>query len=201
MVDKSIEYNGMPLTWQKIAPGNTVTTIAAGVWKYTEYEIGYDSCDFTGGFLEGQVITGATSGAMGVVISATITAGTILGGDAAGKIRFHSWNGINFTDDEKIKVAADADVADINGSVPVACTDDYPYKETLAHGVMIQAVTNPQMIAFGAKKVLTDQTAKVGVVLPANSTTFITDASAIRNINVVDATAGTAGSTIFVGHF
>lgn len=195
------DYPGIPLTWQRVAPGNTVSTIAAGVWKYQEYEIGYDSCDFTGGFLEGQVITGATSGAMGVVRSATITSGTILGGTAAGKIRFHSWNGINFTNNEKIKVAADADVGDIDGAAPVACTDDYLYKDQIALGVMVYATTNSQLVAFSGRKVLTDQTAKVGLIMGAGQSFYVDDAEAAKNINVVDAVSGTAGESTFVGYF
>jgi hypothetical protein len=195
------DFPGIPLTWQRIAPADVVKTVAAGVWQYKEYEIGYDSCDFTGGFVEGQVITGATSGAMGVVRSSTLTSGTILSGDAAGKIRFHSWNGINFTNNEKIKVAGDADVGDIDGTAPVACTDNYPFKEAIANGVMVYASTQAQLVAFSGRKVLADQTAKLALIINAGSSIYIDDAAAAKNINVVDAVSGTTGETVFVGYF
>jgi hypothetical protein len=193
------EYRGLPLTWQRIAPGNTVTTIAAGVYQYKEYTIGYDSGDYA--FVEGDVITGATSGAMGVVRSVTVDSGTVAGGDAAGKIRFHSWNGINFTNNEKIKVAADGDVGDIDGTAPTECTDNYLYRDLIASSVLVCAETNTQRLAFSGRKILTDQTAKVGITLAANSMIQLSDMAAIKNLNVVDATAGSAGATIIVGLF
>lgn len=193
------EYLGVPLTWQKITPGNTVTTIADGVWRYREMEIGYDSGDYA--FVEGNIITGATSGAMGVVISCTVASGTVGGGDAAGKIRFHSWNGTNFTDNEKIKVAADSDVGDIDGSVPVPCVDDYDYKGQLAKSVLVVAETNTQRVAFSASKILTDQTTALGIPVAATASIIISDINAIKNINVVDAAAGSAGTSIILGYF
>lgn len=193
------EFTGTPLTWVRIAPANTVTTVPEGLWKYKELEIGYDSGDFA--FLEGHVITGATSGAMGIVRSCTVATGTVGGGNAAGMIRFHSWNGINFTDNEKIKVAADTDVGDINGSVPAPCPDEYQYKNVLAKSVLVVAETYAQRLAFSAKKILTDQTSVVGIPLAAGGSILISDPSSMKNINVVDATAGSAGSSIFIGFF
>lgn len=193
------EFHGMPLTWIKITPGDTVTSIPAGAYIYKELEIGYDSGDYS--FVEGNVIVGATSGAMGIVRSCTVASGTVGGGNAAGKIRFHSWNGINFTDNEKIKVGADADVGDIDGSAPTACDDNYAYKEAVAMDILVCAQTNTQRIAFGYSKLLTDQTSGLGIELPSNSSILISDASAIKNFNVVDAVSGSAGSIIIVGSF
>jgi len=192
-------YSGIALTWGKVTPGNTVTGIPEGLWKYKELEIGYDSGDYT--FLEGDIIVGVTSGAIGVVRSFTVTSGTIVGTNAAGKIRFHSWNGVNFTNNEKIKVAADVDVGDIDGSVPSARTDEYPWKDAIAVYVLACAAANGQRIAFSGRKVLTDQTSAIGMVIAAGDSFPIGDASAIKNINVVDATAGQAGSTTFIGYF
>lgn len=195
-----LDYPGIPLTMQKITPGNTITGVAAGLYTYTEYEIGYDSGDYA--FAEGDVIVGATSSAMGVVRSVTVTSGTVGGGDAAGKIRFHSWNGTNFTDNEKIKVAADNDVGDIDGSAPVECTDKYEYKGWKARAVMIRAETQSQLVAASAKKIKGDQTAMIGNVVTTTSVPlWIFDASAIKNITVVDAAAGVAGSSVLLGYF
>ncbi len=193
------EYLGVPLTWQRITPGNTVTGIAEGIYKYRELEIGYDSGDYA--FLEGNVIVGATSGAIGVVISCTVATGAVGTGDAAGKIRFHSWNGINFTNDEKIKVAADTDVGDINGSVPAPCADNYDHKDQHAKYILIVAETQSQRVAFSAKKVLTDQTSAMGIPVTVGSSILVGDVNAMKNINVVDATAGSAGSSIMIGYF
>lgn len=193
------EFHGMPLTWIKITPGDTVTSIPAGAYYYKELEIGYDSGDYA--FLEGNVIVGASSGAMGIVRSCTVTSGTVGGGNAAGKIRFHSWNGINFTNNEKIKVGADSDVGDIDGSAPAECADEYAYKEAVAMDILVCAQSNTQRIAFGYKKISTDQTSGLGLPLSNGSSILISDASAIKNFNVVDAVSGSAGSVIIVGSF
>jgi hypothetical protein len=198
-MDHVFEYPGIPLTMQRITPGNTLTQIAAGVYEYKEYTIGYDSGDYA--FAEGDVIVGATSAAIGIVISCTVASGTVGAGSAAGNIRFHSWNGINFTDDEKIKVAADTDVGDINGSVPVPCADDYLYKGQLARSVLVVAETQSQRVSFSAKKIIPDQTSAYGIPVAANSSIQVKDINAIKNIMVVDATASSAGSSILIGYF
>ena len=43
MQDGIIAYPGIPLTMQKITPGDVITGVAAGLYQYAEYEIGYDS--------------------------------------------------------------------------------------------------------------------------------------------------------------
>lgn len=192
-------YPGKPLTWQRIAPGDTLAQIAAGVWKYKELEIGYDSGDYA--FLEGDVIVGATSGAIGIVVSVTVVTGTVAGGDAAGKIRFHSWNGIAFTNNEKIKVAADADVGDIDGTTPVECVDAYLYKETVANLVLVSAETNAQRIGYSARKMKPDQTSDYGLLLPIGGSVEVRDADAIKNLYTIDAVSGAVGYTVFTGYF
>jgi hypothetical protein len=202
MQDGIIAYPGIPLTMQKITPGDTITTVAAGLYKYTEYEIGYDAGHAAALIVEGNIITGATSGAMGVVRSVTVATGAIGDSDAAGMIRFHSWNGTNFTDNEKIKIAADADVGDINGSVPTECTDGYAYAGWIAKAVMIRAITKTQLIGVSARKMKADQTTLIGFALAATaSPLWIYDASAIANITTVDEVSGQAGSTILLAYF
>jgi hypothetical protein len=193
------EYPGIPLTMQRITPGNTLTNIAAGVYKYKEYTIAFDAG--TDVFVEGDVFIGASSGAAGIIISVTVTTGTWLGDDVVGVIRFHSWNGIAFTNNEKIKVAADETCGDIDGTTPTECTDDYQFKGWTAKAVLCVAETQTQRLAFGAKLVKPDQTSKYGIPLAANASILITDASAIKNLYVVDGTAGSAGSTVFIGLF
>lgn len=193
------EYPGLPLTMQRITPGNTLSNVAAGLYKYKEYTIPFDAG--TDVMVEGDVITGATSGAIGIVISVSVTTGTWLADNVVGVIRFHSWNGINFTDDEKLKVAADATCADVNGTAPTECVDEYKYKGWTAKAVLAVAETNTQRLAFGAKLVKPDQTSKYGIPLATNASILITDADAIKNIYVVDGTAGSAGATVFIGFF
>lgn len=183
----------------RTAPGNTLTNVPAGLYKYKEYTINYDAG--TDAIVEGDVITGASSGAVGIVTSITITSGGWATDDAVGVIRFHSWNGTNFTDNEKVKVAADATCADIDGTAPTECTDSYRFKGWTAKAILAVAETNTQRIAFGAKLVKPDQTTCYGIPLAANSSILITDASAIANTYVVDAVAGTAGKTCFIGLF
>lgn len=196
----TFEYPGLPLTWVKIAPGNTITQVPAGLYKYAEYTINYDAGSDE--IVEGDVFIGVSSGAMGIVKSITLVSGGWgVGNDAAGVIRFHSWNGINFTNNEKIQVAADATCADIDGTAPTACADEYQYKGWLAKCVIAQAHTNSQLIAYGKNVIKPDQTALLGQLLTAGSSVQVSDASAIANIRVVDYTAGTAGFTAFVGCF
>lgn len=200
MQDGIIAYPGIPLTMQKITPGDTITGVSTYLYKYAEYEIGYDSGDYA--FLEGDIIIGATSSAMGVVRSVTVATGTVGGGTAAGKIRFHSWNGTNFTNNEKIKVAADNDVGDIDGTAPTECADEYLYKGLVAKAVMIRAITKTQLIGVSARKMKADQTSLIGIAQAATaSPLWIYDASAIANITTVDEVSGQAGSTILLGFF
>jgi FlaG/FlaF family flagellin (archaellin) len=191
-----MEY-GTLLTQQRITPGNTVTGIAADIYKYAERLVYADSVDFQ--FAEGQVITGATSGAVAVVKSVTLNSGTVAGTDADVTLRVHSWNGIAFQDDEKIKNVADNDVGDIKGTTtPAEAEDAYPFKGAKARYAQVWAETHPQRVQFGANKFTTDQTTKFGVVVAANAMVEIFDGNAIPNINVVDTASGTGSSQILV---
>lgn len=74
---------GVPLTHQKIVPGDTVTSIGTNVKSYILKALRYTS----GGtyvMKAGDTIVGATSGATAVIVSRTIDSGTDAGGDAAG---------------------------------------------------------------------------------------------------------------------
>lgn len=53
-------------------------------------------------FTVGQLITGASSGATGTIVSVTVSSGSFVGGDAAGTIVVRSGNGLNFTSAENI---------------------------------------------------------------------------------------------------
>jgi hypothetical protein len=192
-------YLGIPLQSQKIVPGNTAMGIAASIYKYTEYEIGYDAGHAAALIVAGNVITGATSGAMGIVKSVTIVTGTIGTSDAAGKIRFKSWNGINFTDDEKIKIAADADVGTINGSVPVEVPTHYDYKGAVAKHLLLSVKAQTALLAVDGST--PDQTAPLGHNIPAAASYVIHDAQEMAQAKVIDAVAASASTVIVTAYF
>lgn len=193
------EYYGKPLTYQRIAPANVATGIAAGVYQYKEYNINIDAG--TDVMAAGDVIIGATSGAAGVVISVTVTSGAWGDDDVVGTIRFHSWNGTNFTDDEKIKVAADATCADVNGSVPTEVADDYPYRRKYARNVLVQAEANAQRVTFLFNLMTPDQTADYGILLSAGDSTSFADIDIIKNVRTIDAVASSVGYLNVIGYF
>jgi hypothetical protein len=194
---KEESYMGIPLQSQKIVPGNTATAIAASIIKYTEYEIGYDSGDYA--FAVGDVITGATSGAMGIVRSVTVATGTVGAGSAAGNIRIKAWNGTNFTDDEKIKVGADSDVGDINGSVPAEVQTTYDYKGAVARHLLLSA--KAQTAALAVDGSTPDQTALLGHNIPAGGSYVIHEAQEMYQAKVIDAVASSASTVIVTAYF
>ena len=53
-------------------------------------------------FTVGQVVTGASSGATGIIVSVTVSSGSFVGGDAAGTLVVRSGNGLNFTNAENL---------------------------------------------------------------------------------------------------
>lgn len=190
-------YLGVPLQTQKIVPGNTATKIAASIVTYTEYEIGYDSGDYA--FVAGDVIVGASSGAMGIVRSVTVATGTVGGGNAAGKIRFKAWNGTNFTDNEKIKVGADSDVGDIDGTAPTAVVDDYAYKGCTAKHLLLSAKAQTALVALDGSTA--DQTALLGHNIAAGASYILNDAQEMRQVSIIDAAAGSASTVIVTAYF
>jgi hypothetical protein len=145
-VNRAETYFGVPLNSQKIVPGNTATGVSDGVIRYIEYTIPYTAGHYA--YVAGDVIVGATSGAVGIVKSYTVTGGAITpGGDAVGLIRFCSWNGINFTNDEAIKVGADANVGTIDGTAPTAVTTDYRFKGRTANHMLISVKNQTVLMA------------------------------------------------------
>lgn len=53
-------------------------------------------------FTVGQVVTGASSGATGTIVSVTVSSGSFVGGDAAGTLVIRSGNGLNYTNAENL---------------------------------------------------------------------------------------------------
>jgi hypothetical protein len=192
MLSKTKEYYGKPLTYQKITPGNTITGIGANIYNYKEFQVSYDSCDLTGGILPGHVLYGNSSGAYGIVITASVTSGAVGTGNAAGVIRFHSYTG-TFADNEKIKLDADTDIGDIDGTA-TQCASPYAFEKMDAKCVLLQAETQSQRVSMLANPMLPDQTSDYGFLLADKESIVLTDIDVIKNVRTVDATGGSAGS-------
>ncbi|MHA1287014.1 MAG: carbohydrate binding domain-containing protein [Candidatus Thorarchaeota archaeon] len=87
---------------------NLLINSGFGVWSQSDDNKGLGTLNFDSGSVEpqvGETLTGATSGAVGKVISVTVTGGTWGGGNAAGSIELGACTG-RFNDNE-----------DVNGSV------------------------------------------------------------------------------------
>jgi len=192
------EYAGLALTWQRITPGDTVTKVSSGVWKYVEYTLNFDSGSTA--VAAGDVIVGATSGATAIVLElGTLTGGTWAGGDAAGPLRIKSVCG-TFQNSENLNYAANANFATVDGTAS-ECTNDYAYKGLIAKGLLAVAETQAQRIMFDANGGKPDQTSDLGIGLRAGYSIMICDGQNMANLYTVDATSGSTGSLICVGFF
>lgn len=198
----TLEHFGAPLTWQSITPGNTVTTIAEGIWRYYEFWVPF-TLGGTTVPVKGNVVVGATSSITAIIMevdttSSALFTGTWGGADQKGRLRVKSATG-QFTPTELLKIVADADICTVTSNVQI--TGSYTNKFKEARCILVEAETNPQRIIFDCDGAKTDQTSTMGIVLAANQSIVITSPNAIRNLQTVDATAGTAGKTKIVGFF
>jgi len=83
---------------------NLLINSGFGVWSQSDDNKGLGTLNFDSGSVEpqaGETLTGATSGAVGKVISVTVTGGTWGGGDAEGSIELGACSG-RFNDNEDI---------------------------------------------------------------------------------------------------
>jgi len=187
-----LDNYGIPLTFAKIVPGNTITSILPTYSEfvtYTERTVAY-----TGGgtteIVAGDWIVGATSSAKAEVVSLTLTGGTWAGGDAAGVMRLRSSQG-TWTSGENVKVAAGTDDATIT-LVPKIDQGDYPFKGMTARAMRVTVAAQTALCSWQGGR--PDQTALMGTAFPAVSTTVFTDIDAIRQFKCVDYTAGSAST-------
>lgn len=181
-----IELTGIALTHLKITPGNTVTGVGSEFYQYTERTLAFTS----GGTYEiqaGDWIVGATSGAKANVRNVAVTSGTWAGGDAAGTLTINSQHGT--FQSEVLKVAGNTDVATIAGNSSVR-TDNYAFKGQLAVSALVEITDNTALIALSGAR--PDQTALMGLLLPANSTIELKEIDNIRNFKVIDKVSGAA---------
>jgi hypothetical protein len=191
--NRIIEDYGIPLTSQKIVPGNTRTAVSAGGYQYVERTLAFTS----GGTTEvkvGDIICQTGINAVVTAISA-LTAGTSwAAGTAAGT--FTIKNQIGTFAAGAIYVGAGSDEATIAGNSTVVATD-YRFKNALAKVAVVQALTQSALITFDGST--PDQTLLKGWTLAAGQSIVVLE-EAIQRIQVVDRVASSA-STVFIQYY
>jgi hypothetical protein len=180
------EEIGVPLTHQKITPGNTITAFGAEFLQYTERDLPYTSGGTTQ-IVAGDWIVGATSTAFAEVVSVTLTTGTWAGGDAAGTFRIRSQHGTFAS--ENVKVAGgtnDATIAANSSIVP----DGYPYKGMMVKAAIVEVTGNTALVGVTGGK--PDQTALIGLPIAAGTSWELRNVTQIQNFKCVDYASGSA---------
>jgi len=186
----TLEYAGIPLTMQKVTPGNTATGFGAEMYKYTERTLVFSSGGTTE-IVAGDWIVGASSGARAKVISVgAITGAWAVTENAAGTLTICSQQGT--FQSENIKVAAGTNDATITAN-SVIRQGYYPNKGAMAKYVLIVCGIAKCLLAVDGSK--PDQTLLMGISLGAGSATSISDLEAIKNFKCIDYAAST-GSTL-----
>ena len=193
---ESYEYVGRPLTHQKVVPGNTITSLSEHCYLYKCHRLNFDAG--TDAIVAGDWVIGATSGAVGKVLYISIASGSWAGDDAAGYMLIDSWNAVAWTNNEKIKVAADATCGDVNQAAGIVEATDVEYilagrlqfKGKPAIYAYVVAYANTALIGVTGGK--PDQTALIGTPLVANAVLEIRDPEAIKDFKCVDYTAASA---------
>ena len=116
------EQKELPIRVQGISKFNLYSAPEAAELLYadlceclccTEYTLSFDSGG-TDEIRPGETITGETSGATGLVISAALDSGTWAGGDADGSFTLRRVVG-NFQNNEELKVGTDTGLATVDG--------------------------------------------------------------------------------------
>ena len=186
---------GQPLTHQKIVPGNTITSLSSNCYGYRAWRLNFDAG--TDEIVAGDWIVGASSAAVARVISITVISGTWAGDNVVGYLIIDSMVG-TWTDNEKLKVAADATMADVNGAAISLDYDDYLHKGIQAKAALVCVYANTALIGITGGK--PDQTALIGIPMVANSSLLLRNIAAIKNFKCVDYTAASA-SIVQVTYF
>jgi hypothetical protein len=190
-------YKGLPLTTQKVSPGDTVKSLSAYCYKYRVYKLVYDDQDTL--LAAGDWVVGATSGAVGKVLynsSSTVPNGT-------GYVLFDSWDGTAWTNNEEIKVGGTATCANVDQPAAIveasdaeyALADRTQFKHMLAQFALVLAYSNTVLVAIDGGT--PDQTALVGIPLVAGAGFELDDHNSMTRFKCIDYTSGSAG-TLFV---
>lgn len=188
---RTIEDYGIPLTSQKIVPGNTITSVSSGGYQYVERTLAFTS----GGATEivvGDVI--CQTGVNAVVVAISAITGTWGAGSAAGTLTIK--NQIGTFAAGAIYVGAGSDEATIAGN-STAVSTDYRFKNCLAKVAVVQAIAQSALICFDGSK--PDQTLLKGWTLHAGEKITVYE-EAIQRIKGVDRVASSA-STVFIQYY
>ena len=194
------EYHGRPLTHQYIKPGDTATGLSAYCYKYKLYVLNVDAG--TDEMKVGDWIIGATSGAIAKVAKIDITSGTWATDNVAAVMLIDSWNGTAWTNNEKIKDAADATCGDVDQAAAIVEATDAQYdsvyrlmfKDKLAQTARVQVynATSTKGILYCIDGSTPDQTSDIGHNLMGFSETWLHDTDEIINFKCLDYTTADA---------
>lgn len=180
------DYIGTPLTFEKIVPGDTVTSPNSATMK----TVSERKIEFTSGgtyvVKKGDTITGATSAATARVEAVVLLSGSWAAGTAAGFLYIDSQSGA--LESENLDVGSNTNVATIAGdSVRILKGLDakgvYISVESAACHYTIDGTTPGQT---GGNS--------YGHQIPAGEVVVILDPQAIKNLKFVDRTSGSAST-------
>lgn len=180
---------GVPLTEQKIVPGNTITSIAQDVWLYRRWKLNLTDVDaqiYVGDWFVGN------GGGVGKVVEVSIDAWT----NGVGYVILDSWNGTAYVASENAGVAAAvATQSNVNG-VLVQLNESYPFKKALARAALVTVYdatsTHGCLVSISGGK--PDQTQLNGIPMLAGTSIVLRNIEAIKNFKCVDYTANDAST-------
>lgn len=180
------DYIGTPLTFEKIVPGDTVTSPnSATIKTVSERKI-----EFTSGgtytILKGNTITGATSAATARVEAVIVMSGSWAAGTAAGILYIDSQSGVFVS--ENLDVGSNSNVA------TVAADSVRILKGLEAKGIYISV--EGATCHFTMDGTTPGQTGgnSYGHQIPAGEVVVILDPQAIKNLKLIDRSSGSAST-------
>ena len=186
------DFDGVALTHQKVTPGNTITSLSQYCYKYSLWRLNFDDGDSE--IVVEDWVVGATSGAVGKVKYVSASSWT----NGTGYLLIDSWNGTAWTNNEEIKVAAGATMANVDQASPivVATNEEYRladaerYRGLNARSALIVVYANTALVDWTGGK--PDQTALIGTPMVANSSVKLQTYQSIVNFKCVDYTSQTS---------
>jgi len=187
------EYLGMPLTHQKIVPGNTATALSHYCYHYERFKLLFTDGDTE--IVVGDWLVGASSGAVAKVVS--VHPDTSTWTNNTGYLILDSWNGTAFTSTEELMVGAGATMANASG-IQTYWPDDYPYKGMMAKAALICVYAQTALVDISGGT--PNQTQLSGIPMAAASSMLLKDIGAIRSFKCIDYTASSA-STVQITFF
>jgi len=124
---------------------NLLINSGFGVWSQSDDNKGLGTLNFDSGSVEpqvGETLTGATSGAVGKVISVTVTGGTWGGGDAAGSIELGAVTG-TFQDNENVDGSVGgANILTVDGDKTIGVANDPMNNDDTADWTTVDCTLN-----------------------------------------------------------